>query len=360
VATSLLGGLLNPVLGTVGSIAGGVLNTLNLDGLTSANNISVTTDGVNSTLSSLGFSLTAPALQLSQASQNGNLLAGDGTRLIVGTSGNDTLSGAGDNDAIYGLDGNDQLSGNGGHDYIYGGTGADAINGGDGNDHLYGFGSTAGADGADTITGGSGGDYIQGNSGADYIDAGEDDDRVQAGADNDTVLGGNGNDSINGNFGNDRIDGGAGNDLLRGGKGSDEIFGGDGNDRILGDLGADVLTGGAGADVFEFNGSDAAQFSLDSIFGGPESIRDFQDGVDRIDLGFVPVQIVQGAVAGTVAGIVSFATGLLASQPTGTVASVAVGSDTYLVYNNSGGLLPDSLIHLDGINASAISVADFV
>jgi len=48
-----------------------------------------------------------------------------------------------------------------------------------------------------------------------------------------------------------------------------------GDDVLTGGAGRDVLTGGAGADVFVFGSADA---------GSRDMIRDFQAGVDRIDL----------------------------------------------------------------------------
>jgi Ca2+-binding RTX toxin-like protein len=71
----------------------------------------------------------------------------------------------------------------------------------------------------------------------------------------------------------------AGHLVLFGGGGHDTLTGGDGNDVILGGRGADGVTGGAGADTFRY---DAA---LDSVAGLPDTIGDFQTGLDRIDLG---------------------------------------------------------------------------
>ncbi|CAN7756272.1 VCBS domain-containing protein [Bradyrhizobium sp. LjRoot220] len=93
---------------------------------------------------------------------------GDPDGSEVGTSGNDTISGAGGNDVIDGLDGNDTLSGLGGKDTIHGGNGSDTILGGEGDDKLYGD------DGKDLLTGGAGDDIIDGGSNFDratYADA---------------------------------------------------------------------------------------------------------------------------------------------------------------------------------------------
>ncbi|OUM04565.1 calcium-binding protein, partial [Pseudomonas syringae] len=103
--------------------------------------------------------------------------------LLIGTEGDDSVTGYASDDNLTGLAGNDSLSGR---------AGDDVLDGGDGKDTLYG------EDG------------------------------------NDTLLGGAGNDSLSGGAGNDLLDGGAGNDSLDGGKGSDTyVFGkGYGRDTI--------------------------------------------------------------------------------------------------------------------------------
>jgi len=96
---------------------------------------------------------------------------------IVGTPGDDILSGTGGGDVIVGLGGNDTISGVGGNDVICGGEGNDTLNGGNGNDQLFG---------------GPGDDILNGGNGNDLLD------------------GGLGNDALAGNVGNDTCDGGAG------------------------------------------------------------------------------------------------------------------------------------------------------
>jgi Ca2+-binding RTX toxin-like protein len=71
---------------------------------------------------------------------------------IVGTDGNDQLSGGAGSDTIYGMGGNDFLAGNDGADSIVGGTGNDTIYGDAGNDSIEGNG------GNDLLSGGSGQD----------------------------------------------------------------------------------------------------------------------------------------------------------------------------------------------------------
>ena len=80
---------------------------------------------------------------------------------VVGTSGNDTLTGTDQADSIQGLGGDDLLRGEGGHDALFGGQGNDLLEGGTGSDSMYG-----GA-GDDTIHGTLGADVLNGGAGAD-------------------------------------------------------------------------------------------------------------------------------------------------------------------------------------------------
>lgn len=90
---------------------------------------------------------------------------------------------------------------------------------------------------------------------------------------NNVLTGGAGDDEIRGRGGSDTISGGEGNDRLRGDEGDDFLLGGGGNDRLRGDKGNDTLTGGAGNDRFIFNKE-----------GGADTVTDFQNGLDKLDL----------------------------------------------------------------------------
>jgi Ca2+-binding RTX toxin-like protein len=358
----------NLVFGLLGTVESLLLNTLGLSesdtlsfpDVIDLNNLSVTSNGLSTTLSALGNTLSLPSLQLRTAAQEGHVTLADGTHVITGTNSAETLNGTSGDDGIYGLGGDDTLTSGGGNDYMFGGAGNDTITGGDGNDHLYGMGMTAdvSGDGADTISGGAGNDYIQGNAGNDILDGGDGNDRINGGKDDDHITGGNGNDTINGNFGNDVIDGGAGDDVLRGGKDNDIITGGDGNDQIYGDLGADTLTGGAGSDTFHFSGNDSALLSLTTL-GQADTITDFHHGEDHLDIGYDPASVIQGGVAGTVEAAIAAVTGLLTGAA-GSVVAVGVGSDTYLFYSASHTALVDSVIDLKGVAPTSVVLSDFV
>ncbi|MDZ4094339.1 MAG: calcium-binding protein [Paracoccaceae bacterium] len=78
---------------------------------------------------------------------------------------------------------------------------------------------------------------------------------------------------MQGSAGADTLTGGAAGDLISGGGGNDLLQGGGGDDILMDGAGADILFGGAGADIFILSGD-----------GEADVIRDFQVGIDRIDL----------------------------------------------------------------------------
>ena len=271
-----------------------------------------------------------------------HLDGGSGDDSLIGGDGDDTLLARGGNDLLEGGRGEDSLEGGAGDDTLRGGAGSDRLNGGTNNDSLYGeagddrligglgddliLGSVGddkliGAPGRDTLEGGEGSDTLFGNAGDDRLHGGESDDTLNGGWDADEVrgeagddrligglgddrlfggtgddklIGASGNDSIHGEAGDDTLFGNAGDDLLLGGDGTDRLSGSSGQDTLDGGAGADRLVGGAGEDVFLFaNGS------------GDDTIEDFVDGEDRIDLsglglpnGFADLTVlaVEGAV----------------------------------------------------------------
>jgi Ca2+-binding RTX toxin-like protein len=73
---------------------------------------------------------------------------------ILGTGGDDEISGGDGNDVIYSLAGIDIVSGGAGNDTLFGGEGDDEMDGGDGDDVL------SGGEGADTLLGGPGADLF--------------------------------------------------------------------------------------------------------------------------------------------------------------------------------------------------------
>jgi Ca2+-binding RTX toxin-like protein len=63
---------------------------------------------------------------------------GGTNQLLLGTAGNDNISGKQGADCIVGGAGNDTLNGNQGNDVLIGGPGVDVLNGGTGTDTCYG------------------------------------------------------------------------------------------------------------------------------------------------------------------------------------------------------------------------------
>lgn len=220
---------------------------------------------LNATVQSGGF---AEGDQLSgienvTGSQNhGDSLIGNSfANVLSGLGGNDTISGGGGNDTLMGGEGNDVLTGgiDGCDDMILGGAGIDTITYVTTRDMTI----TLGENGA----GGTG--VINPTSVPAIVE-----DRL-FGIEN--VLGGQGNDTIAGNSQNNRLEGGAGTDAIDGGSGDDIIIGGSGQD---------FMTGGSGADVFVFRDGDFLPVTTADGWTSfiPDGIRDFERGVDMIDL----------------------------------------------------------------------------
>ncbi len=135
----------------------------------------------------------------------------------------------------------------------------------------------AGGTGTDVFIGGYGDDYLHGHDGNDYLYG----DGLRVPTAGPALSFGYSNDNLYGGPGNDFLVSGGGNDYLLGQGGSDYLDGGPGNDFLAGggsygDNDADMLVGGTGRDVF----------SVASIFWNAQetTIRDFQDGVDWIEV----------------------------------------------------------------------------
>ncbi|OZH52032.1 hypothetical protein AFK68_26970 [Hydrocoleum sp. CS-953] len=247
------------------------------------------------------------------------------------TNGDDTenLADSNTRNTIYGRDGNDNLTGGNQTDRIFGGFGDDVLNGGGGNDNLNGdFGN-------DVLNGGDGRDNLVGGSGDDVIDGGNGRDNLLGGLGNDVMDGGEGIDFLSGSLGDDILLGGGGNDNLSGSVGSDVMFGGDGNDVLTGGTNGDInnpdpnfvndfLVGGTGEDFLNGFGGGVGNIEIDILIGGGSvnssgsitsnagdgvqdifalgdglsvyyssagfddyaEIRDFESGIDKIQLNF--------------------------------------------------------------------------
>lgn len=188
---------------------------------------------------------------------------------LVGTVGNDQLTGGAEDDSIYGDAGADTLAGNGGNDRIWGEEGNDLLFGGDGDDSLQGDDGNDeawGGAGDDTVLGGAGDDTIGGGvSGDDQLIAGTGNDEVWGGVGNDSIWGQAGADTLGGDHGDDQLWGEAGDDHVWGAAGNDTLEGGDGNDLMGGAEGSDLLHGGNGDDTLGGGGGN------DTLDGGNDN-----------------------------------------------------------------------------------------
>ncbi|NEY91946.1 calcium-binding protein [Tabrizicola oligotrophica] len=258
------------------------------------------TGGLGGNVARAGFTLGGTYFELpssgSQAamlnldSQDGNLgvtgvwqfFLQDGTPSGFGTTAADSFVGTTRRDIWFGLAGNDTAQGMGTGDVLYGNAGNDSLLGQSGNDRLYGdFG-------ADRLFGGIGDDLLNGGAGNDLLAGGDGLDRAEflssAAQDMEVNLRlgtaiGMGTDTLGSiehvttGAGADRVIGSAGNNRISTNGGADRLIGNGGADRLDGGTGNDHLFGGTGADRFLFSRGD-----------GSDTLRDFQDGIDRFEI----------------------------------------------------------------------------
>jgi Ca2+-binding RTX toxin-like protein len=185
----------------------------------------------------------------------------DGTNiadLLIGSWLNDKFKGLEGQDTLIGGYGQDVLDGGKGQDLCYGGQHADTLDGGGDDDTLYGRSYD------DSLVGGNGFDVLYGGWGDDTLDGGDKADVVAGNDSNDLLTGGKGADTLRGAAGNDTLDGGGDADDLRGGAGDDQISDGGGTDFVYGNDGADTFIFGTDGTV--------------------DTLMDFTDGIDLIDL----------------------------------------------------------------------------
>ncbi len=179
-------------------------------------------------------------------------------QIIIGTMGDDTITGTSLGDLIFGQGGNDVIDGGQGNDCIFGGADDDTITGGYGKDLLVG------GSGNDNLSGGLDKDILLGGSGDDYLAGDEDNDEMYGGAGNDEMHGGSDEDLMDGGSGNDMLFGEGGHDTLLGGDGDDTLDGGTGNDKLNGGAGVDRVLGGDYADTFQVQGDEAEFDTMDA------------------------------------------------------------------------------------------------
>ena len=238
----------------------------------------------------------------------------------TGTIFGDVSLGAGD-DQFLGetgiLDG--EVSGGAGDDVIWSGVGNDLLNGGTGRDKLYG-----GA-GNDTATYEDSSASVRVNLASNRGRGGEatgdwlfDIENLIGSNFDDTLIGDAVSNILEGGNGGDTLNGEGGNDFLFGEGGDDTLIGGDGNDILNGGVGRDILWGGDGVDIFEF--LDVAESGIGS---NRDVIKDFEQGVDLIDLAAV------GATSFSASGFTNTAGEV-------TYKLIGGGSKTVIEYDHDG------------------------
>jgi Ca2+-binding RTX toxin-like protein len=187
-----------------------------------------------------------------------------GVRNLVGSPGNDTITGIDDQASqLLGEAGNDTIVGGPYEDLLIGGGGNDDLRGGDGPDDLHGGPGKdlmAGGAGGDDFSGGSGRDDIRGGPGTDgwnasFFSITEQDEPPTEGASVDLRTGVVGDDGFGTTDAISGIEDASGTffaDRLIGDDGDNILFGSSGNDRIVGGAGADDLDGGTGRDTVSY------------------------------------------------------------------------------------------------------------
>lgn len=261
---------------------------------------------------------------------NASVTENDVVDLSTSTVSEDISLGIGD-DILYSGAGDDMADGGAGNDRLVAKSNDDGefdaawFSGGAGNDVLKIKGNSVatffgdegddrliGGEAADSLYGGSDNDVILGLGGDDFLEGDTGDDLLYGGRGNDQFSAGDGNDVLRGNRGNDFMQAGLGDDDLRGGGQQDDLQGEDGNDFLFGENGLDRLDGGNGNDVLTGGYGGGQMDNLRDTFvfapgGGYDRIKDFEDGIDQIDLtafGFTDFAAeVLGLAADTSAGL---------------------------------------------------------
>ncbi len=226
----------------------------------------------------------AQGATLSGNSQTNFLIGAGGSDTLSGGDGNDTLRAHAGIDVVFAGNGDDLLEGGAGRDYLNGGTGKDTAtyaNASASVEVYLNLGMAYSAEGDDNlmliedVIGSAFSDRLSGNNQANRLKGGDGDDILRGRSKNDMLAGEAGSDRVYGDDGNDTLFGGTGRDYLLGGTGKDHLHGGQGND---------VLTGGNGEGVFDGH-EDVFVFGLSSDgYGGFDRIKDFENGIDRLDL----------------------------------------------------------------------------
>jgi Ca2+-binding RTX toxin-like protein len=194
----------------------------------------------------------------------------DGDDVVFDADGHDRYETGVGADAVSLASGSNTADGGGGADVLRGSEGVDRLLGGDGADEITGL------RGADLLFGGPGNDRLFGNRGDDHLDGGLGDDVLYGGVITGAPAAYDGYDVLLGRGGNDRLAGGWQKDRLFGGPGADRLRGGPHADHLSGEAGSDDVGGDAGDDLVL-----ARDRTRDRLSGGPGFDRARLDAIDR-------------------------------------------------------------------------------
>ena len=224
----------------------------------------------------------APAIDEEGTNKKDDLVGSTGDDFISGRKGNDRIEGKAGDDTLLGQKGRDKLKGGDGDDTLKGGKGKDKVKGNDGDDLL------SGGKGKDVIHGGSGVDTLtyESSNGKVKINLGK---AKQKGGDAEgdklksieNVTGSDGNDTLVGDGGANVLDGGKGRDKLLGKGGADTLIGGEGNDKFY------FKTGYGQDTIADFGSGDRIVLSMKGIdgFADAKALMDEVDGDVVVDFG---------------------------------------------------------------------------
>ncbi len=262
---------------------------------------------------------------------------------LVGSAGNDMLSGTVMADSLFGGVGLDMLFGNAGNDLLNGQAGNDTLSGGLGDDRYIIDSSSdnvieAFDQGNDLVTASA--DFVL----PDHIERLTLGGMARSGTGNglgNTIVGSNGSDTL--------LSGLGGADAINGRDGNDIILGGDGDDLLTGAQGKDTLTGGADMDRFIFRDGD-----LNATRGSADIVTDFDQALDeRIVLNGVDANEALGGIQSLkFIGTAAF------SGTAGELRFVQFSGNTYIEGNTDADTVADFMIRLNGLYT--LNVTDFI
>ncbi|HEY2071489.1 MAG TPA: calcium-binding protein [Rhizomicrobium sp.] len=217
----------------VGELATGVIGTDVADGGAAHNTLDF--DANQSNTIGVTFSL---ALEGTQQATGVDMLTATNFIDVMGSQGDDILTGDANANTLYGAEGSDTLTGGAGNDVLYGDKG------------YYGATSTAGGDGPTGVL-----DVDTGTGGDDVLDGGVGNDTLDGGEGNDTAVYSDATSAVKVSLlvsGFQAVGGGLNSDSLIS---IENLVGSAYNDTLTGDGNANVLTGGAGNDIFYTGGA---------------------------------------------------------------------------------------------------------